>query len=273
MFCIVFFHVMVEKHTIGWNSWWLSSFVGIHLWFLAMVVIIRKVGSFCIFLAKPARWMPVLFVEMFGCSGAVEVHGFGWLWLLIKNLLSSTMGGGIQISVFCWRLFWGARVLGTCQTNGSARWRNWTTRSPRWWLSHEAKFWPLFFRTYDKAFALSAIAKKGIMMNLISKWNYHPFLGMKFTQSATLPILVMGFAKLLLSPLFWGDEFAASLSMATTQILTSWQRDDVLWRKLGKAFLDEDEACFLWADVAPAYWWLVSGYRDPRSVEGHCDSG
>ena len=37
------------------------------------------------------------------------------------------------------------------------------------------------------------------------------------------------------------DEFAASLSMATTQTLRSWQRDDVLWRQLGKAFLGEDE--------------------------------
>ena len=37
------------------------------------------------------KWF-VLFVEMFGCSGAVEVHGFGWLWLLIKNLLSFYTG-------------------------------------------------------------------------------------------------------------------------------------------------------------------------------------
>lgn len=92
------------------------------------------------------------------------------------------MGGGIQISVFCWRLFWGARVFGTGQKNGSARWRNRTTRSPRWWFSHEAKFWPLFLGPMIKLLPYGQLQKVELWsifgneiseeMNLLLAWAW-----------------------------------------------------------------------------------------------------
>lgn len=80
------------------------------------------------------------------------------------------MGGGIQNFRF---------LLATIL--GRPSFRNWPNKwfctmrqpddsKPRWWFSHEAKFWPLFFRTYDKAFALLAIAKRGIMIHFW-EWN------------------------------------------------------------------------------------------------------
>lgn len=177
--------------------------------------------------------MPVLFVEMFGCIGSVEVP---WIWVIVV-------------------------------VNQKPATRRLETPVGDWVM--KLSFDNFFLRTYDKVFPLLAIAKSGILMSFqMELWS---FLGMKFTQSATASILVMGFAKLLLSPL-WGDEFAASLSMATTQILRSWQRDDVLWRRLGKAFLDEDEACFLWAYMAFGIWFDDYWMGCPsHSVEGHRD--
>ena len=115
------------------------------------------------------KWF-VLFVEMFGCSGAVEVHGFGWLWLLIKNLLSFYNGRWYPNFRFLL-----ATILGcTSFRNWPKKWFCTMTQpddsKPPLMIQSWSQVLTIVFGTYDKAFALWAIAKSGIMIHFW-EWN------------------------------------------------------------------------------------------------------